>query len=145
MGAAPVLRRGYGPEKELPVIKQRLGLKRSDTVIREQPFRSMASPEFYWNGYRRTIRFGARPHGVSLQPVQSSSASTWILKDDGLIECSEGIWSIGMDIDDGVCSVNMTESTLSAETPDEDAIVNVTARPKRRRTRRKRNKRVRTE
>merc|ERR1712129_534447 len=105
------------------------------------------------NGYRRTIRFGARPHGLSLQPVQTvqtSSASTWILKDDGLIECSDGIWSIGMDLgakdmDDGVCSVNMTESTLSAETPDEDAIVNVTARPKRRRTRRKRNKRVHTE
>lgn len=147
---APVLRRGYGPEKELPVIKQRLGLKANCTVHREQPFQSMASPEFYWNGYRRTIRFGARPYGVSPQPVQPSSASTWILK-DGLIECSDGIWSIGMDVDgakdvdDGMCSVNMTESTLSAETPDEDAIVNVTARPKRRRTRRKRNKRVRTE
>jgi len=117
----------------------------------------MASPEFYWNGYQRTIRFGARPHGLSLQPVQtvqSSSASTWILKDDGLIECSDGIWSIGMDddelrakdMDDGVSSVNMTESTISAETPDEDAIVNVTvdlaARPKRRRNRRKRGKRV---
>merc|ERR1711997_961265 len=145
---APVLRRGYGPEKELPAIKQRLGLKPNNTVIRGQPFQSMASPEFYWNGYRRTIRFGARPYGASLYPmqmVQSSSASTWILKDDGLIECSDGIWSIGMDVEDGVCSVNMTESTvstLSTETPDEDAIVNVTARPKRRRTRRKRNKRV---
>jgi len=150
----PVLRSGFGPEEEVLAVKQRLGLKTKPhntvrTQVTQQWSPSMASPEFYWNGYRRTIRFGARSHGMRLQPVQymqSSSASTWILKDDGLIECSDGIWSIGMDIDDGVSSVNMTESTISAETPDEDAIVNVTvdlaARRKRRRNRRKRGNRV---
>lgn len=71
----------------------------------------LAAPEVHCNGYGRTIRFGVSAPTVHL----SSDASKWILKDDGLIECSNDVWSIRMAVNDGASSVNMAESTISAE------------------------------
>merc|ERR1712083_231750 len=132
--SVPVLRRAERNVSDLLTIKDRLGVSSAVDV----PDRVSI-----WN------------HHHSVHPMVSTvsmSSSTWTLRGNGYGVCSGGIWSgdhfqcIQSEevlSSESVRSVNTAESSISAETPNEDILVNESEQcaPKRKRKRTRRRRR----
>ena len=138
---------------DLSTIKRRLGvsppvqapghiLRNQHTeIVQTVPFKSSSGSV----QYRRTIRLVDRQSMNFVAP--SSSGSTWTLRGNGYGVCSGGIWSdehfqcIQDKAYGEVDNVNVSETSSSADTPNEDVFSEQsTLKPKRRRNRRRRRR-----
>jgi hypothetical protein len=158
--SVPVLRRAGRNVDDLSTIKRRLGvrpsvnvsdrvpvLNRHSEIVQTVPFQSGSGAV----QFRRTIRL---VDGQSMQFVApSAGGSTWTLRGNGYGVCSGGIWSDDrffecdrrgvLNHDESVRTVNVSESSFSAETPNEDLLEEESEQkiPKRRRRRKRRQRR----
>jgi hypothetical protein len=152
----PVLRSAGRNVDDLSTIKRRLGvrpsvnvsdrvpvLNRHSEIVQTVPFQSGSGAVHF----RRTIRL---VDGHSTQFVApQTGGSTWTLRGNGYGVCSGGIWSddrffeydrVSVPVpDESVRTVNVSESSFSAETPNEDVLSQDTEQKvQKRRRRRKR-------
>ena len=138
---------------DLSTIKRRLGVSppanapghiirsQHTEIVQTVPFKSSSGSV----QYRRTIRLVDRQSMNFVAP--SSSGSTWTLRGNGYGVCSGGIWSdehfqcIQDKAYGEVDNVNVSETSSSADTPNEDVFSEQsTLKPKRRRNRRRRRR-----